>query len=50
MANICLKEIECKNCRHFKYDVDYGEKVCYASIDNEKDYTAETHTIEKDEK
>ena len=37
MAIICEKKIKCDKCPHFKYDVDYGEKVCYAKQDGATD-------------
>lgn len=34
MAKICITERTpektCSKCEHYKYDVDYGEKCCYA--------------------
>ena len=36
MANICTKPAgSCKTCRHYQYDTDYGEKVCYKSLHEE---------------
>lgn len=34
MAYVCTKPPRsCAGCRHYKYDVNYGEKVCYAQIE-----------------
>ena len=34
MAKMCITERTpqktCSTCEHYKYDVDYGEKCCYA--------------------
>lgn len=34
MAKMCITERTpektCSKCEHYKYDVDYGEKCCYA--------------------
>ena len=34
MAKICITERTpdktCSKCEHYKYNVDYGEKCCYA--------------------
>jgi hypothetical protein len=34
MAIICYKpKGSCKNCNHYKFDIDYGNKCCFATSD-----------------
>lgn len=34
MAYICKKPAgSCETCPHWRYDVEYGSKVCYAAVD-----------------
>ena len=43
---ICPHPRECNSCRHFRFDEDRGEKVCWAVYDKEKAvgcYSCETY-------
>lgn len=45
MAYICDKNIKCNQCKHYRFDEDYGEFACFAKQDEFKealkDYTPE---------
>lgn len=45
MKHICDKNIDCKKCKHYRFDEDYGEFTCLAKHDEFvealKDYTPE---------
>lgn len=50
MAKICITERTpdktCSKCEHYKYDVDYGEKCCYA-VPNERGEVEWMPAVEK---
>lgn len=36
MAYICTKRIECKKCKHFRYDEDNERMACFAEADSKE--------------
>lgn len=41
MAYICYKENKCEDCKHFRWDDEREDMVCYAKQDKEKEYMIE---------
>lgn len=43
-AYICIKPAgSCNTCEHYRYDEDYGSKVCFAEQDLKRDSWNDLH-------